>query len=1273
MDDKEEEKINSIYDLIKGIKKYNEDLEKEKIDSDIINKIKIGENDKKNYIKLKYNKLYIVDKKPIADLLEELNYETIVNMFGEKEDENEYEIKEKIEELFKDKAFPNLENFKNINAYNTEEQIDEIINQKKEVLLVNKNILRLLDFQNNQFKGKEVLVSYNKNIIIIYFPKGKFSILINSSLQSNIKSSITEIKSNNINNNENNNNNQPENNLQNNINNNQLKQMINHIQNNPIINTNNNVANISINNIQNNSFNNNIPNISINNLQNNMQNSNNINNQSINNNSNNNIINANNMQNNFQINMNNINVNYSDTINLMNKAESIKQTLNRNINLVSNHLSFLNSIVNLNSLNIPDLNDINQIKNLIFNNNDFNTKINCLLINSENFEQITQDIFYEECQVYLNLNNENKEQKYKELLQKININDNKINSEHISIIKSYEDFNKNKESFYMFINEVFCDIINIDKSLYINSSIYLFKNNNELYLFFSDKQKIMKIYDRNQYFKISEFLGGMIDTPKDIVDKLIMLCEGISRFDEYLNDNKLSDKNFGNYYLVNKKWLEEYKNFYNYNDIVLKYEEQMYMDDDNNNNNNNIEQNNDNSNQQPIKGLSRNQRKKYKKRKNKNKNNKRINNNNNDNKNNNRNNTITSQHENKEIPEYLLNEKNILPRIQNFKEMQYFIDFEIIETQTLKNLCKNIKLNISSQIFEEISIEALAGNNNLILKKKDNSIIVYTIKGIITILEYIIIFDDRSSLNEEIKHIKQKGIDQYLIEKYLNFNDSSVQYLPDINNTTTVGKIYICNKKQIDYNQNNNSTYYHNFNNINTIIGNYQYSNFNLNQNSIPPCRAGLDNIGATCYMNATLQCLFNIPELQKYFLYDNNLYQNENAILSKAFGDVLKNLYDRKKNKTSYAPKFFKDIIGELNPLFKGVAANDSKDLILFLLEKMNDELTVPRNYIPDQNLPFNLREFRKNYYSAYNSIIQRLFIYEQESNITCCKCRCQNITYSAYNILIFPLEKIRNYKMQKYPNGFLDVKLEDCLDQYISIEYLQGDSMIYCNQCNLLTPAENTSRLNNCPEIFVFILNRGKGNEFEVNFDFPLRFDLYKYVNIKDNCTQYELNSVLVHTGGSDMSGHFFAYCKSNVDKNWYKYNDAIVEKLGEKYIYNIKNVGLPYVLFYQKVNTINNGANMNMNSLNNINNFTNGQITLYFKLIDEEKELYLDVNINELVGNVIQRLAQKYSNGIINFFNCYYYTLYMEKTISLDFNKTVQQNNLSNESYIIVKKNQ
>ena len=41
-----------------------------------------------------------------------------------------------------------------------------------------------------------------------------------------------------------------------------------------------------------------------------------------------------------------------------------------------------------------------------------------------------------------------------------------------------------------------------------------------------------------------------------------------------------------------------------------------------------------------------------------------------------------------------------------------------------------------------------------------------------------------------------------------------------------------------------------------------------LDFSSKPP--VGLDNIGATCYMNATLQCLCNIKKLVDYFKYNN-------------------------------------------------------------------------------------------------------------------------------------------------------------------------------------------------------------------------------------------------------------------------------------------------------------------------------------------------------------------------------------------------------------------
>ena len=43
-----------------------------------------------------------------------------------------------------------------------------------------------------------------------------------------------------------------------------------------------------------------------------------------------------------------------------------------------------------------------------------------------------------------------------------------------------------------------------------------------------------------------------------------------------------------------------------------------------------------------------------------------------------------------------------------------------------------------------------------------------------------------------------------------------------------------------------------------------------------------------------------------------------------------------------------FKNIISEMNPLFPGIQANDSKDLVLLLMEAMHNELNTSKNSNP-------------------------------------------------------------------------------------------------------------------------------------------------------------------------------------------------------------------------------------------------------------------------------------------------------------------------------------
>ena len=187
----------------------------------------------------------------------------------------------------------------------------------------------------------------------------------------------------------------------------------------------------------------------------------------------------------------------------------------------------------------------------------------------------------------------------------------------------------------------------------------------------------------------------------------------------------------------------------------------------------------------------------------------------------------------------------------------------------------------------------------------------------------------------------------------------------------------------------------------------------------------GLNNIGATCYMNATLQCFYHCKKLTNYLV--SKKYINEDKIVVKnnsvtsAYINLVNKLY-MKDGIQSLSPVEFKEILGRENPLFRGIAANDSKDLILFLEQVLTKELTLPEEkkniydgalvpYVTlDQTDENNVLQIFLKDFIKEKSIIKDIFYFITKTTTVCQGCNNIIYNFQLSNFLIFPLEKTYN-----------------------------------------------------------------------------------------------------------------------------------------------------------------------------------------------------------------------------------------------------------------------
>ena len=323
----------------------------------------------------------------------------------------------------------------------------------------------------------------------------------------------------------------------------------------------------------------------------------------------------------------------------------------------------------------------------------------------------------------------------------------------------------------------------------------------------------------------------------------------------------------------------------------------------------------------------------------------------------------------------------------------------------------------------------------------------------------------------------------------------------------------------------------------------------------------GLNNVGNTCYLNTTLQCLIRCPQLFEILKSNCNRVETyskpEKTIFIK-----LHQLCISMKTNSKFTPN---ELIQNLELLarknkhlqFSNLRLqHDMSEFLMYIVNKIHEaishKVSIQIKGTPDTSLDNQtinaMTQFKEFFSDNYSDVVPAFFGQFQSS-----------IHYINSNKFSYAYNPFMSIQLDIPNNTGTRLNLYDCFNKFTSVETINSDE----------TKIHMRFKIWKFPKYLIIVLKRftqqcRKRNDI---IDIPLTFDGREYcVGPSKFKSKFKLISVGNHRG-STRGGHYYAYVRDIVSDNWFICNDCTVRPLN-----NINSISSPfaYCLIYEKINS-------------------------------------------------------------------------------------------------------